>query len=284
MATTINAGNATSGAAISADTTGILQLQSGSTPTTAVTITAAQNVGIGTSSPTGNLNVYNATSVLLSVDGDAATNIRSSRSSTDTSGPQFTFRKTRGTLASQAAVATNDFVGLVNYQAYDGTTSRSMVQIQGLVENYTGTDNLSGQLIIATRPTGAGGVIAEQMRITSSGDLRFNSGYGSAATAYGCRAWINFNGTGTPAPRGSGNVGSITDNGAGDYTLNFTTALVDANYSLVGTAAMRTGDGALGLVMISTATAYTASLIRIKTFNSAGIAEDFPTVNVSVFR
>jgi len=51
MATTLNAGNATSGAAISADTTGILQLQSGSTPTTAVTITTAQNVGVGTSSP-----------------------------------------------------------------------------------------------------------------------------------------------------------------------------------------------------------------------------------------
>jgi hypothetical protein len=51
MATTINAGTATGGAAISADTTGILQLQSGSTPTTAITINASQNVGIGTSSP-----------------------------------------------------------------------------------------------------------------------------------------------------------------------------------------------------------------------------------------
>jgi len=51
MATTINAGNATSGAAISADTTGILALQSGSTPTTAVTIDTSQNVGIGTTTP-----------------------------------------------------------------------------------------------------------------------------------------------------------------------------------------------------------------------------------------
>ena len=74
----------------------------------------------------------------------------------------------------------------------------------------------------------------EQMRIDSAGLLKFNSGYGSAATAYGCRAWCNFNGTGTVAIRGSGNVSSITDNGAGDYTVNFTTAMVDANYNVCG--------------------------------------------------
>lgn len=54
-----------------------------------------------------------------------------------------------------------------------------------------------------------------------------------SAPVYSCRAWINFNGTGTPAARGSGNVSSITDNGTGNYTLNFTTALEDANYAIV---------------------------------------------------
>ena len=67
----------------------------------------------------------------------------------------------------------------------------------------------------------------------SSGNFKFNSGYGSVATAYGCRAWVNFNGSGTPAIRGSGNVSSITDNGTADYTVNFTTAMVDANYAVV---------------------------------------------------
>jgi hypothetical protein len=70
------------------------------------------------------------------------------------------------------------------------------------------------------------------MRLDSSGNLSFNSGYGSAAVAYGCRAWVNFNGTGTVAIRASGNVSSITDNGTGDYTINFTTAMPDANYSV----------------------------------------------------
>ena len=48
-----------------------------------------------------------------------------------------------------------------------------------------------------------------------------------------CKAWVNFNGTGTPAIRSSYNVSSITDNGTGDYTVNFTTAMTDVNYSVV---------------------------------------------------
>ena len=76
----------------------------------------------------------------------------------------------------------------------------------------------------------------EQARITSAGLLQFNSGYGSVATAYGCRAWVNFDGTGTVAIRASGNVTSITDNGTGDYTANFTNAMPDANYAVAGIA------------------------------------------------
>ena len=51
------------------------------------------------------------------------------------------------------------------------------------------------------------------------------------APLYMARAWVNFNGTGTVAIRASGNVTSITDNGTGDYTVNFTTAMPDANYA-----------------------------------------------------
>ena len=50
------------------------------------------------------------------------------------------------------------------------------------------------------------------------------------APIYACRAWVNFNGTGTVAIRASGNVSSITDNGTGDYTVNFITAMTDVNY------------------------------------------------------
>jgi hypothetical protein len=72
---------------------------------------------------------------------------------------------------------------------------------------------------------------------TFDGNLRFNSGYGSAATAYGCRAWVNFDGVpASPTIRGSGNVSSVTKNGTGDYTVNFTTAMPDANYATFVTA------------------------------------------------
>ena len=66
----------------------------------------------------------------------------------------------------------------------------------------------------------------------SDGNLQFNSGYGSAATAYGVRAWVNFNASGTVSVRGSGNVSSVTDNGVGYFTINFATAMPDGNYSV----------------------------------------------------
>jgi uncharacterized protein (AIM24 family) len=132
--------------------------------------------------------------------------------------------------------------------------------------------------------------------LATNGDLQFNSGYGSAATAYGCRAWVNFNGTGTVAIRASGNVSSITDNAAGNYTVNFTTAMADANYSVVGTishsanAVSNTGYGAS--FSIRGADAPTASAVRIYTVDVSGassaasiVSVSDPTyVNVAVFR
>lgn len=69
-----------------------------------------------------------------------------------------------------------------------------------------------------------------KMMLDTDGNLKFNSGYGSVATGYGCRAWVNFNGIGTVAIRNSKNVSSITDNGTGLYTANFTNAMPDADY------------------------------------------------------
>ena len=64
---------------------------------------------------------------------------------------------------------------------------------------------------------------------------KLNGAQSGSAPIYGARAWVNFNGTGTVAIRASGNVSSITDNGTGDYTVNFTTAMPDANYAVVAT-------------------------------------------------
>ena len=116
-----------------------------------------------------------------------------------------------------------------------------------------------------------------------SGNMSFNSGYGSAAVAYGCRAWVNFNGTGTPAIRASGNVNFITDNGTGDYTVNFTTPMVDANYSVVGSA----GDASTTASLLYNSAynaAPTTSACRIGITNTAAANVDRLYVYVAVFR
>lgn len=102
----------------------------------------------------------------------------------------------------------------------------------------------------------------EQARITAAGLFQFNSGYGSVATAYGCRAWVNFNGTGTVAISASGNVTSITDNGVGDYTVNFTNAMPDGNYTVGGSS---TGGAAGQCMQIHAASAGSAPTLKSTT-------------------
>jgi hypothetical protein len=101
------------------------------------------------------------------------------------------------------------------------------------------------------------------------------------------KAWVNFNGTSTVAIRSSYNVSSITDNGTGDYTVNFTTALVDANYSAI-VAGYRSTSSALEQ-QVAQAYNYSTASVRIGTgvFTSAGsvlwAAADFPQINLAVF-
>ena len=117
-----------------------------------------------------------------------------------------------------------------------------------------------------------------------AGNLSFNSGYGSSAVAYGCRAWVNFNGTGTVAIRASGNVTSITDNGVGDYTVNFTTAMPDANYE--SNAGASTPAVANGIGISPATVAQTASALRMATVavGTTPALTDYSYVNVAVFR
>jgi uncharacterized protein (AIM24 family) len=135
----------------------------------------------------------------------------------------------------------------------------------------TGTVQVSGNAISGT--TGS-----------FSSDLSFNSGYGSAAVAYGCRAWVNFNGTGTPAIRASGNVTSITDNGTGDYTVNFTTAMPDANYSVTTSGFESQGSYVTSGFGIRSGTAPTTSSVRGSCVSYAGSYVDPTYVLVVIFR
>jgi hypothetical protein len=95
------------------------------------------------------------------------------------------------------------------------------------------------------------------------------------APIYPCRAWVNFNGTGTVAIRASGNVSSITDNGTGSYTVNFTTAMPDVNYSAqVSSSNLADLNGGLT----------TTAITGMRTYNDAGTNVDPINVCVAIFR
>ena len=108
----------------------------------------------------------------------------------------------------------------------------------------------------------------------------------SGVEVYTAKAWVNFNGTGTVAIRASGNVSSITDNGTGDYTVNFTTAMVDANYSMVATVS-GAGTGQLVGVNADGQPTQTTSSVRATFGRSSGTPFtifDTSYVCVAIFR
>ena len=98
-----------------------------------------------------------------------------------------------------------------------------------------------------------------------------------------CRAWVNFNGTGTVAIRAAYNVSSITDNGTGDYTVNFATAMPDANYCFVG-AGGKLITNSISDISLSRVNE-SSSNIRVETVRgSDNTRTDFECLNVSIFR
>ena len=112
-----------------------------------------------------------------------------------------------------------------------------------------------------------------------------------SAPIYACRAWVNFDGTSTIAIRASGNVSSITDNGGaggGDYTVNFTTAMPDNDYTVTGMGRHQNGVSDAGIIIaIQTSdgsTGVTTSSVRISTHSENSSLADSPIVSVAIFR
>ena len=140
-----------------------------------------------------------------------------------TTSPQGKFNVSSGT----------SFFG-ANSQTYSIGVGYSQARVNSGQTYYVGATDSTAPDMVFSNAAGT-----ERARLTDTGNWQFNSGYGSVATAYGCRAWINFDGTAVVSPasmtgvRGSGNISSVLDNGTGDYTVNFTTAMPDANYAVV---------------------------------------------------
>jgi hypothetical protein len=145
----------------------------------------------------------------------------------------------------------------------------------------------------------AGTIVADTLQAASTSTLVLKNGVAntpptiqdSAGTQIGtfCRAWVNFDGTGTVAIRSSFNVSSITDTGTGLYTVNFTTAMPDANYSVSG-AFMRSGAGALDPLPFIVANGaafgdtFLTSSLKIICSNYVSTRFDPLSASVSIFR
>lgn len=118
------------------------------------------------------------------------------------------------------------------------------------------------------------------MPSTIRGNDNFDSAYGAAL-----KAWVNFNGTGTVAIRASLNVSSITDNGVGDYTVNFTTALPDANFAMCGSAGgVDTSASNPGTVTAKLTSGRSTTSVRFYVINASSAGADREYVEISIFR
>lgn len=133
-----------------------------------------------------------------------------------------------------------------------------------------------------TAPTTAhltsAGDVNKQIIINSAAD-GVAIGTGGISQARLAKAWVNFNGTGTVAINGSYNVSSITDDGTGDYDINFSTALSDTNYVVVGTVG---GSSIVGFKRDQNETR-TTSKAGVYSLNSSSALADGPHIEVIIF-
>jgi len=188
-----------------------------------------------------------------------------------------------------SGVTTSDVVTVTNAgnMTVSGAVTATTLSGAGSFTTLSASSTVSGtgfSTYLASPPAigGTAAAAGSFTTVSASGNMSFNSGYGSAAVAYGCRAWVNFNGTGTVAIRASGNVSSITDNGTGDYTVNLTTAMPDANYSVTSMAG---GTSSIGWSRLADTPAPTTSAYRLYVANANGsVLADAAFVNAHFFR
>ena len=234
------------GIVTTADATGNLSLLSGTSTVVAVTSAGAAVTGTmsvsGATTLTGGLN----TPLAVTSGGTGLGTLTANNVilGAGTSNPTFVAPSTTGNLlTSNGTTWTSAAAPAGGVTTFNGSTT-------GLTPATatSGAITLGGTLAVAnggtgvTTSTGTGATVrgTSPTLTTPTFDSASLATISGTAPLYMCRAWVNFNGAGTVAIRASGNVSSITDNGTGDYTVNFTTAMSDANYSVSGVCNLNT--------------------------------------------
>ena len=126
----------------------------------------------------------------------------------------------------------------------------------------------------------AGAVTTAKVADANITAAKLSGAQSGSAPIYAARAWVNFNGTGTVAIRASGNVSSITDNGVGDYTVNFTTAMADRNYSVTQCA----GNVSTNACYLTNFFTPAAGSVRFLCRSDVASTIDASECNVTIFR
>ena len=201
------------------------------------------------------------------------------------------------TVATQLDAITANFVQVTGNQTIGiptGTILGRASADTGDVEALTGaqatallsaaSETVSGLVALATTAEAQAGT--DETRALSPLRLRDALNASGSAPIYACRAWVNFNGTGTVAIQASGNVSSVTDNGAGDYTVNFTTAMPDANYSVICNCEDVSGSSHTARSPSSVAgrTANTNSAAHVIIGQGGSSPQDRAFISVAIFR
>jgi hypothetical protein len=126
------------------------------------------------------------------------------------------------------------------FSTFDIANTYTQAQVDAFAVKLTGNQTVAGVKTFSSDPVmGVSALTGDIAAARITGALNASG----SAPIYAARAWVNFNGTGTVAIRGSGNVSSITDVGSGIYTVNFTTAMPDVNYSAVASTSRALGTG-----------------------------------------
>ena len=189
------------------------------------------------------------------------------------------------------------FGSVASSGAISGTTGTFSGQVSGTIGAFSGTSTFANSINLTHASAGSNIIYfnedvtlskngtGSRLKIDTSGNLQFNSGYGSAATAYGCRAWIQLNQADSQSITGSGGVSSITDEGTGTTKITFTTEMVDDNYAMVG-GAQQSGQSnvnyCFSLCMQSYTTVY--SILIYRPTASSDVKEDNSKIHVAFFR
>ena len=146
----------------------------------------------------------------------------------------------------------------------------------------TGIDKVQDGSIVAADLASTLDLSGKTITLATDAVDQLSTASGSAPS-YSARVWVNFNGTGTIAIRNSGNVSSLTDNGTGDYTVNFTTALSDSTYCVTAHTNHVTNTSNTRGFLQSKTTNRTTTSIRVVCVGDGGSILDFEVIDFALF-